>query len=60
MAAAFGQRENATRVGENHFKVEKEVVFSGGAVGKSGEVGAESSIEDLLSQNLVRVDKDLD
>ena len=60
MAAAFGQRENATRVGENYFKVEKEVVFSGGAVGKSREVGAESSIEDLLSQNLVRVDKDLD
>ena len=57
VAAAFGQRENATRVGENHFKVEKEVVFSGGAVGKSREVGPESRIEDLLSEHLGRVSK---
>ena len=59
MAAALKCEKYDKSVGANHFKVEKEVVFSGGAVGKSREVGAESSIEDLLSQNLVRVDKDL-
>ena len=42
-----------TVVGGNHFKMEKEVVFGGGAVGKSREVGAKSSIEDLLAENLV-------
>ena len=41
----------------NHFKVEKEVVFSGGAEGKSREVGPESRIEDLLSEHLGRVSK---
>ena len=39
----------------NHFKVEEEVVLSGGAVSKSREVGPESRIEDFLSENLGRV-----
>ena len=39
----------------NHFKVEEEVVLSGGAVSKSREVGLESRIEDFLSENLGRV-----
>ena len=42
-----------TKVGASHFQVEEEVVFSGGGEGKSRKVAAESSIEDLLSQNLV-------
>ena len=37
-----------------YLKVEEEVVFCGGAVGKSGEVSTKSSIEDLLSENLVQ------
>ena len=37
-----------------YLKVEEEVVFCGGAVGKSGEVSTKSSIEDLLSKNLVQ------
>ena len=58
VAAAFEMDDNMTTwMGWNHFKVEKEVVFSGGAVGKRGEVGPESRIEDFLGENLARVSK---
>ena len=56
-AAAFEIGKSGNSVSANHFKVEKEVVFSGGAVGKSREVGPESRIEDLLSEHLGRVSK---
>ena len=54
MAAALNEvRYDNNAMGADYFKVEEEVVFSGGGVGKSRKVAAESSIEDLLSQNLV-------
>ena len=46
---------NVGNVRANYFKVEEEVVLSGGAVSKSREVGPESRIEDFLSENLWRV-----
>ena len=53
VAAALKCESYDKSVGANHFKVEKEVVFSGGAIGKSREVCPESGIEDSLSENLV-------
>ena len=53
-AAALGERWLLIMLIDIYLKVEEEVVFCGGAVGKSGEVSTKSSIEDLLSKNLVQ------